>query len=70
MCDTQYTPIQHIVSTIKNAEKPNFRTQGVQESRKALGFTRSLVNMPVFETVSVFSDLYAFGGIRSTQPTM
>ena len=69
MSNTKYLHIQHIVSIIKNAEKPNFITPEGTESPKALGFSRSLVDMSTLETVSFFSDMEVFGGIRSTQPT-
>ena len=36
---------------------------------KALGFTRSLVNVASLEKVVYLYDLDSFGGIRSTQPT-
>ena len=36
---------------------------------KALGFTRSLMDVVYLETVVFFYDFHGFGGIRSTQPT-
>ena len=50
---------------------PTLRCQGPGTFKaKALGFTRSLVNVAYLEKVVFFYDFHGFGGIRSTQPTV
>ena len=56
--------------TLKNTMKPNFRSAEWQHlTTKALGFTRSVVDVACFENTWFFYGFYGFDGIRSTQPT-
>ena len=61
--------IQQIRGRNCDPVKPNFRPSAFLKA-KALGFTRSLIDVLSLEKVSFFYDLEGFGGIRSTQPTM
>ena len=56
--------------TLKNTMKPNFRSAEWQHlTTKALGFTRSVVDVACLENTWFFYGFYGFDGIRSTQPT-
>ena len=55
----------------KNVVKPNFTLSAPENFKaKALGFTRSLMDVVYLETVAFFYDFHGFSGIRSTQPTV
>ena len=56
---------------LKNGVNPTLHCQHPGTFKaKALGFTRSLMNVVYLETVVFFYDFHGFGGIRSTQPTV
>ena len=58
--------IQHVVSTIQDAVKPNFIPGSVPKTAKALGFTRTLFDVAGMEKLRFPIVFQGFIGIRST----
>ena len=57
---------QYPAISIQEGSETQLQTGRVSETAKALGFTRSLVNVAYLEIVVFFYDFQGLGGIRST----
>ena len=60
---------QYPAISIQERSETQLYTISTPDQAKALGFTRSLMDVVYLETVVFFYDFHGFGGIRSTQPT-